>query len=44
MKRCMAFAALLALLALVSAGCRFVAVESGDTVVIVPAETETAGG
>ena len=37
-----AFAALLALLALLLSGCRFAAVESGDTVVIAPMETEAA--
>ena len=43
MKRRMALAALLALVALALAGCRFVAVESGEAVVIAPAETEPAG-
>lgn len=43
MKRRLAFAAVLLALMLALAGCRFAAVESGDTVVIAPAETEPAG-
>ena len=38
-----AFAALLIAAALALAGCRFAAVESGDTVVIAPSVTEGVG-